>query len=414
MSVEAADAAAQRLASASARLRALQERADRLRSGVPVSQDDITSAQLWATAQTAETGRARDRLDIAQTAAARRHLETAALLEASGHHARAENLRRLAGRYQAAVRGPARGTDTARSASEAAPGVTVDSGFATTATTSIPPSEWKSVETSGSPGTMISHSRQLALANERLRALLIGVDHLGTRRPSGKAAERRRELWGAVLERCGDDKWHGWVHAVCAVGAAALPSVDGTTVCLYDGQSADPIAASGSWAESIEEVQQVLGEGPGATACRSGTPVLVSDPAELSRRWPAYASATASSGLGSVWAVPLKVGEAAVGVVTFLRRSRSTAATEELNDVATLTDLTLAAVMGDRDQTTGILHPDVSPAFLDIHIAAGMIAYRMGITATEAMLRLRAYAFGSGHRLRAVAAMVISGETPPI
>src|SRR4051794_27325142 len=74
--------------------------------------------------------------------------------------------------------------------------------------------------------------------------------------------------------------------------------------------AADP--ASGR----LEERQFVLGEGPGVDAGLSRRPVMVADLGdEGPSRWPAYTSAMGEAGVSAVFAFPLQIGAAQLGVL---------------------------------------------------------------------------------------------------
>ena len=93
--------------------------------------------------------------------------------------------------------------------------------------------------------------------------------------------------------------------------------LDGAAIQVQSGGALGGIAAtSGGRAEQLSELEYTLGEGPGIDAVRTSRPVLVGDLEGVgSARWPAYAAALLDSGISAVFAFPLQVGAAGVGVL---------------------------------------------------------------------------------------------------
>lgn len=77
-------------------------------------------------------------------------------------------------------------------------------------------------------------------------------------------------------------------------------------------------AASDQASALVEDLQLTLGEGPRLDAWTSGAPVLAGDAAAMAR-WPEYAPAAHELGVRAVFAFPLQVGAAPVGVMDLYR-----------------------------------------------------------------------------------------------
>src|SRR5690242_8848547 len=75
-------------------------------------------------------------------------------------------------------------------------------------------------------------------------------------------------------------------------------------------------AASDPATERIEELQFTFGEGPCVDAFAERRPVLIADlDGEAMRRWPVYTPAVRQAGIRAVFAFPLQVGAARLGVL---------------------------------------------------------------------------------------------------
>lgn len=180
-------------------------------------------------------------------------------------------------------------------------------------------------------------------------------------------------------------------------------------ISAFDGALNQPIAASDVWTEWIEEIGQIVGEGPSLEAYRSGRAVVIDDLGSRNAQWPGYVSALARSGVGSIWALPLSVG-GVIGAITFYRRVTGPPSPSEWTEVEMLARAGMTAVIGDAEDLADLSQPgSVAGSAMLVHIATGIVATRFTISPGEALARLRAQAFASSRRLRSVAELVIGG-----
>src|SRR4030095_7694090 len=109
-------------------------------------------------------------------------------------------------------------------------------------------------------------------------------------------------------------------------------------------------AASDPGSERLEDLQFTLGEGPCIDALASRSPVLVPDLADgAMMRWPAYAPAAHDRGVRAVFAFPLQVGAARLGVLDVFRDRAGTLQPEELREAVLLADVTVAALLDQQE-----------------------------------------------------------------
>jgi hypothetical protein len=204
------------------------------------------------------------------------------------------------------------------------------------------------------------------------------------------------------------------VGHVCAAAVAAT-GVEGAavTVTLSEGLR-ETMYASDMVAADVEELTLTLGEGPGVDV-RGGGAVLVADLAESDwqTRWPVFAPAAAQAGVGAVFALPLQIGAIRVGVLTLYRAVPGGLRPMQLSDALMLADTACALLLDDaaapRPRHSGDTSPEqVGPQHPEVHQATGMISVQLGVTATVALIRLRASAYAQGRRLHDVAGDVVA------
>ncbi len=174
------------------------------------------------------------------------------------------------------------------------------------------------------------------------------------------------------------------------------------SVCSTDGVS-----------RLIEQLQYDLGEGPCVDAYRANIPVLepnLADPA--APRWVAFQASAVEAGARGVFGFPMTVGAARIGALN-LYRDRPGALTDDQHADA----LVMAEVAA---QTVLLLQADAPPGQLAaeleagadfhfaVHQAAGMVAAQLEIPVAQALVRLRAHAFGHGRDLVDVARDVVA------
>jgi len=200
---------------------------------------------------------------------------------------------------------------------------------------------------------------------------------------------------------------------LCAECLAALP-VTGVALALMtdDGPSGVVLAATDARARQLEELQFALDEGPCVEASRADHPVLHPElTATGSVRWPRYGAAALNAGVHAIFAFPLRVGTVRIGVLDLYRDTPGHLTAIELADGLAFADAAIVLLLylqdhpGPDGEHAALTEPIDSRA--EIHQATGMITIQLGISLTEALLRLRAHAYDSGQTVTEVAAEVV-------
>src|SRR5579859_6343255 len=102
--------------------------------------------------------------------------------------------------------------------------------------------------------------------------------------------------------------------SLCSAAAGML-GVRGAGVVLSSGNRwLGSVCVSDPRAETAEELQFTLGEGPGVDAVESRAPALAPDLAEEAR-WPEFRRGILETGFRAVFGFPLMVGPACVGAL---------------------------------------------------------------------------------------------------
>jgi ANTAR domain/GAF domain len=225
-------------------------------------------------------------------------------------------------------------------------------------------------------------------------------------------------LWSMVAEHAAGRGRRAGVADACAVAVQAArvsgagltvmtPTDSGRVVCVTDDISA-----------RIEELQLTFGEGPCMDAYTSGSPVLTADlrSSDAFRRWPAFAPAASEVGAAAVYAFPLQMGAARLGVMDLYHVQPRSLDSGELRDALLLADTTTLLLVGR--EVASLDHPDAGAVEgllseregyrAEIDQATGMITIQLGVGIEEAFVRLRAYAYARDRSLTEVARDVVA------
>lgn len=215
----------------------------------------------------------------------------------------------------------------------------------------------------------------------------------------------------------------------------ALPVTGvGLALMTNEDRPAGVVAASDGVAVVLEDLQFTLGEGPCVEASRSGRPVLVPDlagpdPVLNGARWPAFSAEAHASGVGAVFAFPLRIGGIRIGVLDLYRDRAGALEQDDLAAALAFADAATSLVLhlqtrqpvrsfpglheGGTEPTTGELAPWSMPLAHDravVHQATGMISVTADVGVAEALVLLRARAYTDQRPVDAVASDVVAGR----
>ncbi|WP_406456647.1 GAF and ANTAR domain-containing protein [Streptomyces sp. NBC_01622] len=203
-------------------------------------------------------------------------------------------------------------------------------------------------------------------------------------------------------------------HALCRSCATLLPAASGLSASmLADGSDMGVVLfASDDVAARLAEIQYTLGEGPCREAVRLRAPVFGTDLSRERRRWPLYSVQAVKAGVRAAFSLPLMGAGSALGTLDLYRETPGALSRGDIRTALLVADaVTLAVIALDHASP----HPDGVVTWLagaesdreEVHQATGMIMVQLGVSASEALLRLRARAFAQGRTSTDVARAVI-------
>jgi GAF domain-containing protein len=163
----------------------------------------------------------------------------------------------------------------------------------------------------------------------------------------------------------------------------------------------------------IEQLQYTLGEGPCVDAYRQDRPVLEPDLAEPATiRWLAFTGPAVDAGVRAVFGFPLQVGDVRLGTLNLYCDRPGALTDEQHGDALVMAGVTAQAILVmQASAPPGQLAAELEAGadFQDVvHQAAGMVSIHLNVSVGEALIRLRAYAFGNDRPLGDVAKDVVA------
>ena len=211
---------------------------------------------------------------------------------------------------------------------------------------------------------------------------------------------------GAVLSSVSEH-----TRALCELCLRALP-VDGVSVVVRSGgDHREMVYATDGIITELDDLQFVVGEGPGIDAYIHRLPVLEPDLAApaAAHRWPGFAREATQAGAAAVFAFPLQVGAVPFGVLEMYRTRPGCLDESDLATAVLLVEDVVRAVL--HELTEAHRAPAAaSPLFRhdEIPQATGMVAVQLGVPIQEALAELRAAAFARNRSVQSIAEDVVA------
>jgi GAF domain-containing protein len=200
---------------------------------------------------------------------------------------------------------------------------------------------------------------------------------------------------------------------LCEVGAE-VTGMSGAGIMLMSGDLPHgSVCTTNKVSALIEELQYALGEGPCMDAYHHDRPVLEPDLADPDTpRWLAFTGPALDAGVRAVFGFPLHVGAVRLGALNLYRDRPGPLTDHQHADALVMADVAAQAVLALQANAP----PGKLAATLDasgdfhyvVHQAAGMVAAQLDVSVAQAVIRLRAYAFGNNRPLTEVAQDVVA------
>jgi len=213
----------------------------------------------------------------------------------------------------------------------------------------------------------------------------------------------------------GDGGAHVESKRLCEVCAAVTGMTGAGIMLMSQDTPVGSVCTTNEVSALVEDLQYALGEGPCVDAYRHDRPVLEPDLADpASPRWPAFASAAVEAGVRAVFGFPLQVGAVRLGALNLYCDRPGPLTDDQHADALVMANVAAQAVL--------VLQSGAPPGQLAAELeasgdfqyvvqqAAGMVAAQLDVGVGQALIRLRAYAFGNDQALVAVAEQVVARE----
>ncbi|WP_246606237.1 GAF and ANTAR domain-containing protein [Paractinoplanes toevensis] len=205
----------------------------------------------------------------------------------------------------------------------------------------------------------------------------------------------------------------GALRRLCSAAGRSLSASGVGVSVMGEGGMRGVAAVSEPPYEAIEELQFTLGEGPCLDAFATRQPVLVPELAGAAmHRWPGYAPAVHGCGMRAVFAFPLQVGAARLGVLDVFRAEEGALSARQFRQALTFADVAVTTLLDEQERAA----PGAAAEGLDevmgqraeVYQAQGMVSVQMGISLVDALARLRAHSYAENRPLGEVARDVVA------
>jgi len=197
---------------------------------------------------------------------------------------------------------------------------------------------------------------------------------------------------------------------------AEVTGVTGAGIMLMSGDvHRGSVCTTNDVSALVERLQYALGEGPCVDAYHRDQPVLEPDlVAPATPRWPAFAGPAVAAGVRAIFGFPLHVGAVRLGALNLYCDRPGQLTDEQYADALIMADIAAEAVLALQAKA----RPGELAAELEasanfeyvVHQASGMVAAQLEVTVGQALIRLRAHAFGNGRPLTDVARDVVDRQ----
>ncbi len=219
------------------------------------------------------------------------------------------------------------------------------------------------------------------------------------------SGERRRRLLGALAAAQSTGMMTALLSRLCAEST----QLSGAEIMVgFDGVLHGSLCSSDEASGRLGDLQYDLGEGPAVDAIRDGRAVLEPDLANpVTTRWKGFTEPAVEAGAAAVFSFPLQLGAAHLGALDLYRDLPGPLTVAQHAEALFIADVATEAVLAVQAGAP----PDTLASELEVggHFhyvvqqAAGMVAVQLGVSVTDALIRLRADAYGNGRPLNTVA-----------
>ena len=136
-------------------------------------------------------------------------------------------------------------------------------------------------------------------------------------------------------------------------------------------------------------------------------------------RWPAFKDAAERAGVRAVFAMPVRVGRVGLGALDLFRGTPGPLSSTQMDSALLVADAAAQVLLdvvddhgapGERAGPLEQWQEMASFARIDVYQATGMVMAQLNMSAVDALVRLRAYAFSRDLTASEVAQLLISRD----
>ncbi len=202
---------------------------------------------------------------------------------------------------------------------------------------------------------------------------------------------------------------------LCEVSREVIGVTGAGIMLISEDLPQGSICASDTVSGLIEDLQYMLGQGPCIDAHNHDRVVLEPDLADpVTPRWLAFAPPALEAGVRAMFAFPTRVGAVRLGSMNLYRDQPGPLTDDQHANGLVMADVAAQWVLDiQAEAPPGSLANELevgADLHFVVHNAAGMVSVQAGISVTEALVRLRAYAFKQGRPLREASEDVVAGR----
>jgi len=203
--------------------------------------------------------------------------------------------------------------------------------------------------------------------------------------------------------------------ALCAM-AAEFMELDGAGIALLtDGEDLTSLCTSNRSAGDLMDLEITLGEGPTVDASRGDANEDINLLVATDSVWSTYRPEAVALGARAVFGYPVRLGAIRFGALSLFRNSPGPLQSGQSSDAYLLASVIGRAILAIQagGSSTGLVGELNGASMLDfrVHQAAGMLAVQASMSVKNALVFLRAHAFGIGCQLSDLAERVVSRTT---
>jgi hypothetical protein len=200
---------------------------------------------------------------------------------------------------------------------------------------------------------------------------------------------------------------------LCDVSAEITGMTGAGIMLMSDETFQGSVCATNDVSSLVERLQEELGEGPCVDAYNEGRPIHEPD---LSRpatpRWVGFSAPAIAAGVRAVFGFPLQIGAVRLGALHLYCDRPGVLTEDQVADALVMADVAAKAVLVMQAEAP----PGALAAALQagggfqnvVHQATGMVAAQLDVSVGQALVRLRAHAFGHDEALVDVASAVVA------